>query len=402
MSNSVAETFSDIADAIRTLGGGSDPIYPREMGNTIRFIKNVQTAATPAATLPAVLKDIADAIRECGIVGTMTVSQMIENIPMLAYSPTTVSYTQESGLSNWSEYTSDTIEGSSTSPYYTTQIPNVQNAQTISIGENVTSIGNYAFRGCTSLATATIPNTVTSVGTYAFYGCSSLANVTLPSSITDISNHMFNGCTSLTGITIPNTVTRLGTRAFSGCSNLASITIPSGVTTLATGVFWGCSNLASLTIPSGITSISSSLCRNCTSLSEINFPSGITSISTYAFNACTSLTSITIPSGVTSLGTYAFQSCSGLTSITMPASISSIAANVFSGCSSCELFDFRSAQSVPSLSSVTAFANTPTTKEIVVPDSLYDTWIAASNWSSTTNNIVNCIVKASQSSLGTL
>ena len=41
-------------------------------------------------------------------------------------------------------------------------------------------------------------------------------------------------------------------------------------------------------------------------------------------------------------------------------------------------------------------------KEIIVPDELYDTWKAASNWSSTTDNIVGSIVKASESSLGPL
>ena len=252
--------FTSIANAIRSTSGTSSSIAPRNMGNAIRAIKSIQAASLPEANLPAVFTDIANAIRACGVSGTMTISQMIENIPMLAYSPTTVSYTQASGLSNWSGYTSDTIEGSSTSPYYTTQIPNVQNAQTISIGGNVTSIGNYAFRGCTSLTTASIPNTVTSFGTYVFYGCSSLENVT-----------------------IPNSVTSIGTRSFYGCSNLASITIPSGVTSIATGAFWGCTSLTSLTIPSGVTTILSSICRGCTSLAEVNLPSGITSIGAYAF-----------------------------------------------------------------------------------------------------------------------
>ena len=66
------------------------------------------------------------------------------------------------------------------------------------------------------------------------------------------------------------------------------------------------------------------------------------------------------------------------------------------------VFDLRRATLVPTLSSTTAFTNTPANKEIIVPDELYDSWIAASNWSSTDNNIVNCIVKASQSSLGPL
>ena len=66
------------------------------------------------------------------------------------------------------------------------------------------------------------------------------------------------------------------------------------------------------------------------------------------------------------------------------------------------LFDFRKSTSVPTLANVNVFNNTPSNKEIIVPDSLYDSWITANNWNSETNNIVNCIVKASQSSLGSL
>ena len=45
--------------------------------------------------------------------------------------------------------------------------------KTLTIGNSVTSIGGYAFSGCSSLTSITIPNSVTSIGRGAFSGCSS-------------------------------------------------------------------------------------------------------------------------------------------------------------------------------------------------------------------------------------
>lgn len=70
-----------------------------------------------------------------------------------------------------------------------------QNAvQKVEIGEGVTSIGNYAFRGCYSLASITIPEGVTSIGDDAFNYCSSLASITIPESVTSIGTSVFGYC----------------------------------------------------------------------------------------------------------------------------------------------------------------------------------------------------------------
>ena len=121
--------------------------------------------------------------------------------------------------------------------------------------------------------------------------------------------------------------------------------------------------------------------------------SNATSVGDYVFYHYSSLTSVSLPNA-TSIGDYAFNNCSSLTSASFP-SATSIGDYAFRMCSNCQLFDFRGVTQVPTLANNNAFSYTPSTKKIVVPDSLYDKWITSTNWSSSENNIVTSIIKAS-------
>ncbi len=209
---------------------------------------------------------------------------------------------------------------------------------------SVTSIGNGAFYGCSSLTSVTIPNSVTSIGWYAFEGCSSLTSVTIGNSVTIIGYEAFTNCSSLTSVAIPNTVTIIGYEAFRNCSSLTSVTIPNTVTIIGYEAFRGCSGLTSLSVEAGNTVYDSR--NNCNAIIETatntlivgcqntTIPNSVTSIGDYAFDGCSGLTSVTIPNSVTSIGDYAFDGCSGLTSVTIPNSVTSIGDVAFYGCSS--------------------------------------------------------------------
>ena len=124
----------------------------------------------------------------------------------------------------------------------------------VTIGNSVESIGDYAFAECFGLTSVhisdivawyniefagsgsnplsyahhlylngeevkdlVIPNSVTSIGNYAFLGCSGLTSVTIGNSVKSIGKEAFRDCSGLTSVTIPNSVTSIGWSAFSGC-----------------------------------------------------------------------------------------------------------------------------------------------------------------------------------------
>ena len=192
---------------------------------------------------------------------------------------------------------------------------------------SVTSIGGWAFIGCSGLTSVTIPNSVTSIGSGAFYGCSGLTSVTIPNSVTSIGMYAFSGCSGLTSVTIGNSVTSIGEHAFSDCSGLTSISVEKGnsnydsrdncnaiIETATNTLIAGCMNTI---IPNSVTSIGDFAFFDCSGLTSVTIPNSVTSIGMYAFSGCSGLTSVTIGNSVTSIGEHAFSDCSGLTSISV-------------------------------------------------------------------------------------
>ena len=233
--------------------------------------------------------------------------------------------------------------------------------------EGITTIGSYAFSGCSGLTSVTIPAGVTSIGGDAFSGCTSLrtvvspvwgnfsdcpvTHVTIPEGVTSIADGAFAHCSGLTSVTIPASVTSIGPSAFSECSSLTGITIPNGVTSIEYGAFYCCSALTSVIIPDGVKSIDPRVFSGCSALTGVTIPSSVTSIGYYAFYACSGLTSVTIPASVTSIGNSAFSDCVGLTSVTIPDGTTSIGNAAFIRCYA------LTSVSIPS--TVTSIGNNP-------------------------------------------
>ena len=275
----------------------------------------------------------------------------------------------------------------------------------VTIPNSVTSIENYAFCGCTGLTNVTIPNSVTSIENYAFWGCTGLTNVTIPNSVTSIGSGAFNACTGLTNVTIPNSVVSIGDEAFEYCSSMTSITIPNSVTSIEREAFWGCDKLkevhitdiaawckidfdqysasnplyyahnlyvngtlvTDLVIPDGVTSIGASAFSCCSSLTSVTISNSVTSIGAYAFRDCSSMTSVTISNSVTSIGGYAFEDCSSLTNVTISNSVTSIGSFAFSGRTG--LTNMTIPNSVTSIG-ISAFSGCTGLTNVTIPNSV--------------------------------
>ena len=106
--------------------------------------------------------------------------------------------------------------------------------------EGVTSIGDMAFFGCSSLKSVTIPAGVTSIGDMAFRDCSSLTSVDIPVSVTSIGNKAFQDCSAMKSLTFAegSQLQTIGNFAFDGLTSLTSdIILPASVTSMGQYAF---------------------------------------------------------------------------------------------------------------------------------------------------------------------
>ena len=84
-------------------------------------------------------------------------------------------------------------------------------------------IYKHAFAFYDGLTSATIGDGITSIGDYAFYNCASLTSVTIGNGATSIGDYAFASCYYLTSVTIGNRVTSIGEGAFFNSEVLTSI-----------------------------------------------------------------------------------------------------------------------------------------------------------------------------------
>lgn len=193
----------------------------------------------------------------------------------------------------------------------------------VTLKNGVRSIGEDAFRDCSSLESVIFENTVLEkISDGAFWGCSALSSIALPDSVTEIERNAFFE-TGLRNIQLPEKLTLIGGGAFCNCKNLKQVQLPPQLKELGDGAFFNCENLTQIQLPAQLNKLGTDAFRNCTSLDKIDIPAGLKQIESATF-CNTGLTSVTLHEGLTKIEDWAFHDCLKLKKIRIPKSVTDI------------------------------------------------------------------------------
>lgn len=157
-----------------------------------------------------------------------------------------------------------------------------------------------------------LPGSITTIGANVFVGRKKLTKVTIGANVTEIGNAAFKDCTALTevvwkkpaasaeGVTAEEQALTLGDNVFSGCYGFTAFVLPARVTSIGEGAFQNCKYMTTFTFEDG---------------------TGALTIGAKAFSGCHALTALALREGVVSVGDGAFANCAELVSVSLPASV---------------------------------------------------------------------------------
>ena len=186
----------------------------------------------------------------------------------------------------------------------------------IQLSENLTSLGYYAFQGCSSLTgQLKIPGGLKVLERNVFGGCKSLGSLVIQEGVELVCESAFEGCSSLKGtLVLPKSIKIIGDRAFESCRSLTGrLVLPEGVTSIGKESFAYCESITALQLPQSLLSIGKNAFIKNTSLSgELTIPDSVTFIGDGAFSKDNLITGLRIGKAVCSIGSKAFKDCTSI------------------------------------------------------------------------------------------
>ena len=191
------------------------------------------------------------------------------------------------GSGAMTEYTEDNLP-----PWYEQR----ENITVVSMSDGMTSIGKFAFYGCTGLKGISLPDTLTAIGDWSFAKCTNLEYVSMPSGLQSIGESAFQECKALNTLRLPNGITTIKNRAFYMCSSLVSVTVPNTVTEFGIAVFAWCDSLVYINFEASVNTLPTWSFYNCESLNTLNVSSSVQNVGEEAFTGCGNLSNVYYPS----------------------------------------------------------------------------------------------------------
>lgn len=181
-----------------------------------------------------------------------------------------------------------------------------------------------------------MPEEVVDIYGLAFEGALYLQDLTLSSKMTYIGEGLFRNADNLYHIYGGENIQRIGNGAFEGASNLQDVSLLKNVTELGVMVFRGCKSLKRVELPEGLNHIPSGTFMGCTALEDVKIPDNYIYIGKSSFQDCSSLKGVKLPDELMVLGESAFINCKNIESIHLPKNVTEIRTNTFRDCEALE------------------------------------------------------------------
>ena len=115
----------------------------------------------------------------------------------------------------------------------------VSSIKKVTFNGNITSIGAYAFAGCSNLTVCDLPETVDKIGQYAYYNCTALEKMRIPDAVTSIQTYTFAGCSALSWVDCGLGIQVIEPFAFTNCTNVRYIVVNGTCTKIKANAFTG-------------------------------------------------------------------------------------------------------------------------------------------------------------------
>ncbi len=352
-----------IADEVTTIGNYA--FYSAKELKAVEFGLGVESlgesafngcSSVVAIELPESVKSIGkSAFDGCKALETLVIPASVESIGASAFK----------GCTGELKLNIDVAAGKSA----TEGLFNGAKFSTVTLGIGVTTIGDYAFAGCSAINTINWGSNIENLGVSAFSGCSSLLEVVLPDSTTILGSGVFANCTAISSVVLPDNIVAISDSAFSGCSALSTFVAPSNVVTVGKEVFKNCKALGNFELPATLEAIGDSAFEGCKAMTSVTLPASVTSLGKSAFKSCSAIVSVELSDAMTEIMESTFSGCSSLATIAIPAPIATIGASAFENCSALSAVTYSTEAQLNIIGSK-AFKGCVKLQSVNIPDSV--------------------------------